>query len=353
MASVCPILRLHDDALEAVLLSCDVSSIGRIGQTCRRLSSYCTLEPNRTHWKRNLIRRLELPPHGVRITRVNPEHSYRSLLRTMPRIKKNCDDQYVVKINRDNQYVPWNTDGNTDAQDEGWDNYTLDMNSRNTNVRDVMDKCVRDLITTACYCGNDEIALGVTYVFYFEAASNEEPIVNLPTAAEHAVSGKDLAHAMGVAFQSTDYSYDMIASQAIRGNLHSARGFRGIGSYAHTANGSPAWWRLVFSKPVTVAYLRVYGLPGYGRRLRNVTVRLLNGKNEVVQEVVVKNPGCREVFVVCFPTPVAEVNQCVLSKPFARSGGDEDALDLNAVQVFDHPSISVLKNKISSCPKSK
>jgi len=331
MASVCPILRLHDDALEAVLLSCDVSSIGRIGQTCRRLSSYCTLEPNRTHWKRNLIRRLELPPHGVRITRANPEHSYRSLLRKAPR------------VNREGQAS--NTDGNIYEQDEGWGNETLDttafhMNSRNTYVRDVTDWIRhsipgRALITTACYRGNDEISLGVTSVFYFEAASNGEPIGDLPTAVEHAVSGKDLAHAMGVASQSTDYGYGMIASQAIRGNLHSAQGFRGPGSYAHTASGSPAWWRLVFNKPVTVAYLRVYGLPGYGRRLRNVTVRLLNGKNEVVQEVVVDNHGCREAFVVCFPTPVVKINQCVLSRPFPRYHWDEDTLNLNAVQVFD------------------
>jgi len=48
------------------------------------------------------------------------------------------------------------------------------------------------------------------------------PIVDLLTAAKYAVLGKDLAHAMGVVSQSSDYDSTMIESLAIRGNLSSA-----------------------------------------------------------------------------------------------------------------------------------
>mmetsp|Transcript_27667 Transcript_27667/g.33829 ORF Transcript_27667/g.33829 Transcript_27667/m.33829 type:complete len:139 (-) Transcript_27667:227-643(-) len=87
MAHVCPFLELHDDALDALLMSCDVISIGRIAQTCRRLSNFCTLEPNRTHWKRNLMRRLDLPHPEIWRTPLPPD-SYRSLLRTALRTQR-------------------------------------------------------------------------------------------------------------------------------------------------------------------------------------------------------------------------------------------------------------------------
>mmetsp|Transcript_46193 Transcript_46193/g.55600 ORF Transcript_46193/g.55600 Transcript_46193/m.55600 type:complete len:115 (+) Transcript_46193:1807-2151(+) len=70
------------------------------------------------------------------------------------------------------------------------------------------------------------------------------PIVDLLTAAKYAVLGKTLAHAMGVASQSSDYDSIMIASLAIRGSLSSAEGFCNIGSYAHTGFDSVFWGRL-------------------------------------------------------------------------------------------------------------
>ena len=163
----------------------------------------------------------------------------------------------------------------------------------------------------------------------------KEPIVDMTTAAEWSPVGRDVAHATGSASQSSDYGHNMGAFQAIRGNLHSARGFGGAGSYAHTRAGSQAWWRVQFQAPVAVAVVRVYGRPGYGRRLQDVTVRLLGAKGEAIREVTVKNRQLRETFLVRFETPVSLVHACELRKPFPRLGGDDDTLNINAVQVFE------------------
>jgi len=168
-------------------------------------------------------------------------------------------------------------------------------------------------------------------------ASNGDPIVDT-WAADSPVSGIDLAHTMGVATQSDDYDFEMVASQAIRGNLKSPKGFKGPGTYAHTKSGRRAWWRVDFNTPITTSYVRVYGRPKYGKRLQSVTVRLLsgvNGRYEVVQEVFVLNSGSSDVFAVRFPIPVAGINRVELHKPFPQLGGDDDTFNLNAVQIFD------------------
>jgi len=67
--------------------------------------------------------------------------------------------------------------------------------------------------------------------------------------------------------------------------------------------------------------------------MQNVTIQLFNGKNEVVQKVVVENPDSCEVFAVRLPTPVFGVNQCLISRPYNQT--DKDCINLNAVQVYD------------------
>ncbi|GMI26325.1 hypothetical protein TeGR_g6375 [Tetraparma gracilis] len=148
----------------------------------------------------------------------------------------------------------------------------------------------------------------------------------------------DLAR-YGTASASTCYGHGMTASKAIRGSFESSRGFGGPGDYCHTAaNDSIPTWEVQLKHPARVSSVHVYGRPGYGRRLKNVTVRLLDSGGRELHEGKYENEHGMVGFVFRVPDVVG-VSIVRLTKT-GRERGDEKTLNLNAVQVYGADGIT-------------
>jgi len=139
----------------------------------------------------------------------------------------------------------------------------------------------------------------------------------------------------GVASQSTDHSQGMNASQAIRGNFASRKGFQSAGSYSHTASRDDLpFWEVKLQKESTCQEVHVYGRPGYGRRLTGVKVVFLDSSRSPLFEKIVENSERREAFKLKPTPPIAGVRIVRLEKVNPHAGGDEKTFNINAVQVF-------------------
>jgi hypothetical protein len=136
----------------------------------------------------------------------------------------------------------------------------------------------------------------------------------------------DLAR-YGTASASTCYGHGMTASKAIRGSFESSRGFGGPGDYCHTAaNDSIPTWEVQLKHPARVSSVHVYGRPRYGRRLKNVTVRLLDSGGRELHEGKYENEHGMVGFVFRVPDVVG-VSIVRLTKT-GRERGDEKTLNL-------------------------
>ena len=166
--------------------------------------------------------------------------------------------------------------------------------------------------------------------------STTDPPECLPMSSKEASPVYDLAR-LGEAAQSSDYNSHMTASMAIRGSRSSARGFRSVGDYAHTKgsrNGSSVWWKCKLGgAPARVERVAIFSRPGYGRRLIDLRIELLDKAGAVVYTLDVPNKSQSEAFEITLKPPVIEVETFRLSKTKRKQGGD-GSLNLNCVQVF-------------------
>ncbi|GMH80064.1 hypothetical protein TrST_g2843 [Triparma strigata] len=142
----------------------------------------------------------------------------------------------------------------------------------------------------------------------------------------------------GRAVQSSNYSGSWgSAENAIRGNLNSSSGFSGSGTYAHTsANDSSPTFQVTLKTVCTCFEIRVYGRPGYQRRLKRVRVELLDISNNVLSQLDYENNE-REgaaAFKIVYANGVAGVQGVRLKKYGQLQGGDDRTFNLNAVQVW-------------------
>ena len=139
----------------------------------------------------------------------------------------------------------------------------------------------------------------------------------------------------GTASQSTNYGQGMTASQAIRGSFASTRGFGGAGSYSHTAQRDDLpFWEVKLKRESACQEIRVYGRPGYARRLTGVKVMLLDSSRSPLLEKIVENSEHHEGFKLKLTHPIAGVRIVRLEKVNRQAGGDDKTFNLNAVQVF-------------------
>ena len=179
--------------------------------------------------------------------------------------------------------------------------------------------------------------------------STTDPPECLPMSSKEASPVYDLAR-LGKAAQSSNYNSHMIASMAIRGSRSSARGFRSAGDYAHTKgsqNGSSVWWKCKLGgAPAHVERVAIFGRPGYGRRLMDLRIELLDKAGAVVYTLDVPNESQSEAFEIILNPPVMEVKTFRLSKT-KRKKGDDGSLNLNCVQVFGRAT-TMLPKRLSS-----
>ena len=169
------------------------------------------------------------------------------------------------------------------------------------------------------------------------------PPEQLSAEAAGRVPLSDLAR-RGEASQSSNYDATMIASMAIRGARSSERGFKGAGSYAHTASkekaGENPWWEVRLSQqPAAISEIHIFGRPNYGHRLKDCTIEFKAKNGKVLFSQDVPNVEGYEAYKLTLSEPVYEVVTVSISKKAAEGRlskveAKEMPLNLNCVQVF-------------------
>ena len=140
----------------------------------------------------------------------------------------------------------------------------------------------------------------------------------------------------------------MVAELAIRGYRTSKTGFDGSGEYSHTCATNTPWWQVeLLPSAQSVKKVSVFGRPGYGHRMNNMKVVLLDHNKNVIYQMTFQNPSDKEAFSVSFATSIENVKFIKITRGGTLKTTDERLINLNAVQVFAAVSINDFVNQKS------